>query len=155
MTNWIHKICRGSASDGGQPVRRQKGFARNERGAAAVELALTLPLFLAAVFGVIEVGRLIYTQAALSYAAEEATRYAVVNEGSVTTTEIEAYAAARLIGVIDSDTAVFSAAAPLDVVSNTSLFTVTVSYPYDFMLPYVADGAITLSASSTGFLAFQ
>ncbi len=148
MKSLFHRVRRAATS-------RKKGLVRNERGAAAVEMALTLPLFLAAVFGIMEVGRLIYTQAALSYAAEEATRYAVVNEGLVTTAEIEAYAAARLIGVIDSNSAVFSATAPIDPVSNTALFTVQVSYPYDFMLPYVADGAITLSATSTGFLAFQ
>lgn len=148
MKNLFHRIRRGAVS-------RKKGLSRNQRGAATVELALTLPLFLAAVFGIVEISRLIYTQAALSYAAEEATRYAVVNEGNVTTAEIEAYAAARLIGVIDSNTAVFSAVAPVDPVSNTALFTVRVSYPYEFMLPYVSDGAITLSAASTGFLAFQ
>lgn len=147
MKNPFLRVFRGAAF--------RKGLTRSERGAATVELALTLPLFLAAVFGIVEIGRLIYTQAALSYAAEEATRYAVVNEGNVTTADIEAFAAAQLMGVVDSNTAVFSAAAPIDPVSNTSLFTVQVSYPYDFMMPYVADGAITLTASSTGFLAFQ
>lgn len=45
-----------------------------DRGAAAVELALVLPLLLALLFGIFEFGRLFYTQIALSNAAREGAR---------------------------------------------------------------------------------
>jgi Flp pilus assembly protein TadG len=48
-----------------------------ERGAAAVEFALIVPLLLAVVFGVIGFGRVFSTQIDLSNSAQEAARYAV------------------------------------------------------------------------------
>lgn len=131
-----------------------RGLKKDARGAAAIETALTLPILLGALFGIFEIGRLIYTQAALNFAAEEATRFAVVREGSVTTAQVEAYASTRLLAMVDSGAAVFTALAPVDPVTNTSIFTVQVNYPYNFMLPMVSNQSITLTASSTGFLAF-
>lgn len=134
-----------------RPFRRLK---KDERGVAAVETAFTFPLMLLLLFGIFEIGRLVYTQAALNFAAEEATRFAVVREGTVTTAEVEAYASSRLLAMVDSTAAVFTASAPVDPVTNTSIFTVQVDYPYSFMVPMISNNSITLTASSTGFLAF-
>ena len=47
---------------------------RGCEGAAAVEFALTVPVLLIALLGVIEIGRLMWTENALHYAVEEAAR---------------------------------------------------------------------------------
>lgn len=51
---------------------------RSERGAAAVEFALVLPVLLALVLGCIEFGRAYNTQISLTHAAREAARSMVV-----------------------------------------------------------------------------
>jgi Flp pilus assembly protein TadG len=48
---------------------------RSQRGQSIVELALLLPLFLIVILGIIEVGRLWWTQQALTNAAREGVRY--------------------------------------------------------------------------------
>jgi Flp pilus assembly protein TadG len=49
---------------------------RRERGAAAVEFALVLPLFMAFVFGILEGGRLMEAQNAVTAAARAGAREA-------------------------------------------------------------------------------
>ena len=53
--------------------------SRCESGAAAVELALVLPLLLLLVFGIIEFGLLLNKQISASNAAREAARYAAIH----------------------------------------------------------------------------
>ncbi|HWQ33856.1 MAG TPA: TadE/TadG family type IV pilus assembly protein [Blastocatellia bacterium] len=50
--------------------------ARTQRGQSLVELALLLPLFLVVILGIIETGRLWWTQQALTNAAREGLRIA-------------------------------------------------------------------------------
>jgi len=124
------------------------------RGALSVEFALAVPIILSTVFGSIELGRLGFTQAALQHAAEEATRFAIVREGEVTSSDIEAYAATKLIGVFDREAAVITAAAPVDPVTGTSLLSVQVNYQYLYILPFMPQEGIQLSGNSSGFIAF-
>ena len=138
----------------GQLNRGRRRFLRDSRGSMAVSFAIGLPTLLTAVFGAIEFGRFGFTQAALEYAAAEATRYAIVRDGDVTTAEIEAFAASKLDGVFDHGLAVITAAAPIDPVTGTSLLSVSVEYEFDFIMPFLPDGGITMSGTSTGFLAF-
>ncbi len=53
-----------------------------ERGQGLVELALVLPIFLAMLFGIIDLGRVIWANDSLGNAAREAARYAIVHGGS-------------------------------------------------------------------------
>ena len=70
---------------------------RTERGAAMVEFAILLPLFLLVIAGIVDFGRAFFTQIALSNAAREGARAAIVS--TVTTTEIETRAASSAPGV--------------------------------------------------------
>ena len=56
----------------------------NRRGAAAVELAVVLPIFILMVFGIIEFGRAIMVHQILVNASREAARYAVVPNATQT-----------------------------------------------------------------------
>ena len=51
-------------------------------GAAAVETALVLPVFLLCVFGISEIGRALWIQSTLQYAVEDAARCAAINTAS-------------------------------------------------------------------------
>ncbi len=127
---------------------------RDNGGSFAISFAISVPLVLSAIFGTIELGRLGFSKAALQYAAEEATRYAIVREGQVTPAEIEAFAASKLTGVFDRGTAVIAVLAPADPVTGTSLLSVQVSYQYEFLLPFLPQNGIQLAGSSSGFIAF-
>jgi hypothetical protein len=58
-------------------------FARRlhqeDRAQALVEFALTLPIFLLVVTGIIDVARAVWQENTLAYAAREGTRYAIVH----------------------------------------------------------------------------
>lgn len=56
-----------------------RGFrTRDDRGAAAVEFALVLPLLLLVVFGIFDAGRMLNMQIALTQAAREGVRVAAL-----------------------------------------------------------------------------
>ncbi|GAC1457359.1 MAG: hypothetical protein NVS1B1_01700 [Candidatus Limnocylindrales bacterium] len=54
-------------------------YHHDERAQSLVEFALTLPLFLLVVTGLFDVGRAVWQENTLAYAAREGTRYAIVH----------------------------------------------------------------------------
>jgi len=63
--------------------RRLARSAARDRGAAAVELALLLPVLLLLVFGIIDFGRALNAQITLTQAAREGARIAALGESNV------------------------------------------------------------------------
>jgi len=59
----------------------KKPTVKNERGAAAVEFALVLPLLLLLVFGGIEFGLLMFNKQVITNASREAARAGIVSAG--------------------------------------------------------------------------
>ena len=131
---------------------------RSTSGMSVVETALVLPIFLILIVGVIDGGRVMFSQAIVYYAAQEATRWAVANPKEETQTEQEyidtvtAYAESRLILISKANSAAVSTVAPPDPTDGTRTVSVTINYTFDFIIPIVGIGPITLSASSSGFL---
>ncbi|HTV90002.1 MAG TPA: TadE/TadG family type IV pilus assembly protein [Stellaceae bacterium] len=66
---------------GGARVRRARLWRAN-RGAAAIETAILLPLLFAFLLGIEELGRLLWIQSVLQYACEYAARYAAIPANS-------------------------------------------------------------------------
>ena len=60
-------------------ARRARRFARDDGAQSLVEFALLLPLFLLVVTGIFDVGRAVWQENSLAYAAREGTRYAIVH----------------------------------------------------------------------------
>ena len=54
-------------------------FAHDERAQSLVEFALVLPVLLLIITGIFDVGRAVWQENTLAYAAREGTRYAIVN----------------------------------------------------------------------------
>lgn len=126
-------------------------LARDQCGAAVAETALTFPLVAFALLGLIDFSRYAYTQAALTYAAGEAARYAVVREGQVSDASLRAYAAARLYA-LDADAAVIGSTSAPDPRTNANVWRVTITYPFRFVTPFLDGGNVDLSGRSSGFV---
>lgn len=64
-----------------------KRATRRSPGQALVEFALVFPIFVLLIFGLIDVGRLVYMNSTISQAAREATRVAAVEASWIGSTE--------------------------------------------------------------------
>jgi Flp pilus assembly protein TadG len=69
---------------------------RDERGAAAVEFALVLPLLVVILFGILEFGRALHISHVVTDAAREGARRAVVRDGQNKQTTVPDVVQARL-----------------------------------------------------------
>ena len=139
----------------------------SQSGVTAVEFALAASVFLALLLGVIELGRFAFTQSMLFYAAEEGTRWAVVNPpppASAPSSEQSAYenqltdfikTKVALSGLIDGE-GVDAIVNPniTNNADNTRWVDIEVRYTFTFLMPFLGGlGPIQINADSTGFLA--
>jgi Flp pilus assembly pilin Flp len=80
--------------------KRCKDFRLDRRGAAAVEFGLVILPVPLLILGIIEGGRMLWTQNALQYAVEQAARCAVINSTICdSTAQIQNYAASMASGL--------------------------------------------------------
>ena len=91
-------------------ARRGNTIWKDERGQALAEFALVLPLILFFIAGIIEFGRAWNIKQAVTDAAREGARYAVVQDDDIETTDdVKAKIQERLLlAAIDSATIEFS-----------------------------------------------
>ena len=113
-----------------------KRSLKNERGGAAVEFAILLPLLLLIIFGGIEYGLVMFNKQVLTNASREAVRAGIVQDGP-SDDEIRAialaYCADYLVTFNASDPAPTVNVTPGPLIFPQEL-TVTVDYDYEFLL---------------------
>lgn len=119
-------------------------WTADRRGATAVEFALVVPVFLLIVVAILEFGRMFWIQNSIQFAVEEAGRFAMVNI-TATETQLQTYAQSQLFGL--SPTGI-SFSAPLETSGGTNFRSITGSYQFDFVIPLLSFGSITLNAKS-------
>ncbi len=107
-----------------------------DRGAAAVEFALLLPLLLLLVFGIIDFGRAINVQITLTQAAREGARLAALGQSTAAVTARAQGAAVGLSPVTVTVTACPPGA------TQTSEATVITSYTFTYITPVGAIAAL-------------
>ena len=126
---------------------------RGERGAALIEMAMTLPLLLLICAGIFEFGRAYQTWEVLTNAAREGARVAVLPTGGAGAVDarVREYLS---MGGLASDSSVQVDVNPTSVTmgaaGSTSASQVVVSYPFSFfVLKPIADlvGGNSLSSS--------
>ena len=111
-------------------------------GEVVIEYAVLLPVLLMFVFGIMDVGRLIWTQATLDRAVEAAARCGAINSTSCgTATQIQNYAVTQAFGLTVAASA-FTASTPVCGVQ------VIASFPFAFVTPLVRSSGLTLSATA-------
>jgi Flp pilus assembly protein TadG len=107
--------------------RRLSGTAR-DRGAAAVEFALLLPVVLLIVFGIIDFGRALNAQITITQAAREGARLDALNQANVVSRTQAAATGLSGVGVT-----VVSACPPGS--GPTANAVVRVTYSFSFITP--------------------
>lgn len=129
--------------------RHFKGFIkgpRGERGATAVEFALVAPVFLLFVLGIIDLGRLFWVKNLMQYGVGETARWVMVHPSELRAdviTHADEVVEGMFTGII------FDADVPgTDIVGGISYRTISASYTFNYMMPFVTLTDILLSASS-------
>jgi len=122
-------------------VRRRQGSHKNifQKGVAAIEMALTLPLLLLVVFGIIEYGFALYNKAIITNISREAVRDAILFRVTPkTSAQVKSFAESRCAGRVISFKAANCTATvtyPGSVVSGATA-TVQMSYNYSGFFTY-------------------
>jgi hypothetical protein len=119
--------------------------ADSERGVAVLEAAIVLPLLVVLVFGIVDVGRLIYTKMTLHDAAQEGSIYGSYNPGTATDVQDR---------VVDSMTNLELATDDVVIACppSTDTIRVTVTKEMTMITPVFAGRSMTLSATEEGTL---
>jgi Flp pilus assembly protein TadG len=123
-------------------VLRRAANRRQTRGAAALEFALVLPALLLFLLGIMDVGRLVWTQATLDRAVEAAARCGAIDTSACgTATAVQSYAAGQAFGLTVASSAFV-------VIHATCGLKVSVSLPFTLVIPWIPTSELTLTASA-------
>ncbi|HYP44075.1 MAG TPA: TadE family protein [Propionibacteriaceae bacterium] len=113
---------------------------RGERGVAAVEFALVLPVLLMLVLGIVEFGRAYHIQTSLSLAAREGVRSMALTN-NVATAKATARAAASTVAVTDGQIDILlsdgTSSTPTTCAVVATAATPTVHVTITYPMPYI------------------
>lgn len=113
-------------------------------GTAVIEFALTAPVFLLFLIGIVEGGRALWSDNVLQYAMQQSGRYIIANP-SATDAQIQSYAVGQLPSVDPSQVTV---TVTRDAVSGVNFVTVNASYAFAPVTSLVPLGTITLTGKT-------
>lgn len=139
-----------------------RGWRAARSGAAGVEFALVLPVFLLFMFALVEFGRMAWVQVSLRLAVEQTARYAMAeytresfaNAGFVSwfnnwTPSLEARAPDYIYGWDPSAIAFTATLEPAATSTGIDYVTIDASYTFNFLVPVIPGmSASTLTATS-------
>ncbi len=125
---------------------------RNKNGAVAIELAISILLILLIVFGIIELGFAFFTKAMVTNAAREGARYAVTvdaNDSSIKQRVKDYLTGAALTNITDDEITISPSvtADPKSPLGGTPV-TVTVTYNYSPLIPFIKDTPWNISSEA-------
>ena len=123
-------------------MTRRKPISRDERGVAAIEMALALPILLLFVFGIFQFGVILQANAGIQHALGEGARYATIYPkpaDSLIVTRMSDEVFGLNIGTFSTPTVTTPAAG---VCTNCRLLTVNYTVTPDFV--FFAGPQITL-----------
>jgi Flp pilus assembly protein TadG len=110
---------------------------KSERGAAAVEFALVLPLLLLLLLGIVEFGRVYNAQMQLTAAARDSARVMTIGNPAASAAEARAAAVASAPAlsprIAPEQVAISVSPSATGVCAPGSVATVTIRYPLSFL----------------------
>lgn len=116
--------------------------SRGERGSVAVEYGIVLPALLLLVLGLIDTGRLVWTQTTLDRAVEAAARCGAVDSVKcATAAAVQSYAVSEAYGLTIE-------ASAFTVAAKTCGISVSAEYPFKLVIPWIARTDLTLAAEA-------
>ena len=121
-----------------------KPFPRDESGSPAVEFALTAPLFIVMLFGILELGWAFHCGASVQYALERAARTMIVDDTLVEAdvrTSMEAF-----LDVVASDA--FDLALENTTIHGVQAERITATYAHVVAIPLVPAFTLTFASVS-------
>lgn len=128
-------------------MSKVKILRRNERGAAAMEFALAVPVLIMMIYGIFRVGLLYEANAGMQHALGEGARYATLYP-TPTDTQIKARMTSKLFG---KGYGAFTVADPVtDLTNGHKTLTVNFTTPMDFLI--VPGPTVTVSRSKRVYL---
>ncbi len=134
---------------------------RCQKGVAAIEFAIVLPLLMMIIFGIIEFGLLLYDKQVITNASREGARIGI-SDVVVSDADIEAVVANYVANNLITFGTPIPPVTTIEPANRTGLVfgedvTVTVTYNYDFlMLPnFVADFAGVQTLATTTVMKMQ
>jgi hypothetical protein len=111
----------------------------DERGAAAIEFAMGAMIFLVLTIGILEFGRALYLRNSLGYAADVATRAALVN-GKITESEIRT----KIYEVFEQNDDELTVTLSSETAGGQAFRVVSLSYPMRLLIPLPSLDTIAL-----------
>jgi len=142
--------------------RIQSCQARSDDGHAMVELAVTMPVMMMFIIGFMQLCMAFYTYDAISEMAREGTRYAIVRgstcvtpvNGSCTVNAANVNAFVKSIGFLNGNSSALTVATtyPDGNEAPGSRVKVSISYLFEFTIPFTSIKPITMSTSSTMYI---
>jgi Flp pilus assembly protein TadG len=130
-----------------RPVQRR---LREQRGAAAVEFALIVPLLIVLVIGIAEFGRAFQVQGTLSAAAREGVRVmALQNDQTAAKTAVRNAASSLNPTITDAQISIDPPAGCPTVNAGSSSVRLTISYPMPYLTGFFGSG---LDLTGTGVM---
>lgn len=135
--------------------RKMTIFTKSQKGLAAIEFALVLPILLIIIFAIVELSTLLYDKAVITNASREVARAGIVNS-TITDDQLKIYAQNycqnKLITFGSNSTPTVTILRPLGSSSGNPL-TVTVSYQFNGLvlgeMIHPKDWTQNLSSSTT------
>lgn len=119
-------------------------FARCRSGAAGIEAAFVLPVFVSFCLGTMEFGRMFWIRSSLQFAVEEAARYALAHP-DVADKYLQDLAAKRFGDVAYG---ALKITVTRDTVGDDSFVTVDATYSFEFMTALIPSDPMTLEGKS-------
>jgi len=119
-----------------------------DRGAAAVEFALVLPILLLLVLGILEFGRAYHVQTTLSNAARDGVRVMALQD-SVAAATSATKLSAQPLDLSGSTIVVTPASGCSSALTGAGLASVTIEYPFSLVSGFLPIDDFTLTGKGT------